>query len=340
MNILAMFPDGAIVVRYYRADGALLQLRHLDTSINIQYWYGRELWPSILGADVIFLMRLFSKDHIDILQDAIAMNIPTWYDIDDDLFNVNWDSPAYDVYQSKEVRQNIELFLRTCSVVTVSTPHLKTKFDAFRPPNSPCMVIPNGIDNYVFSDVDSYPSTPPINEIIWRGGATHLNDLEDFSSAFIRFANESPPQWSIHFLGHKPVILMRRMSNKCKFTAYDSKFYRYVRMLRYTYRPFSMVIPLAKTPFNLAKSNIAALEGIYAGAVIIVPNLPEWNIFPGALVYSSVEECGDMMLQITQMSEAERKERWLKNMPILQERYLSKMNTRRLNILKQLITMR
>lgn len=340
MNVLAMFPEGPIIARYYRVDGTLLHLRHLDPTINIQYWYGRELWTSILNSDVVFLMRLFSQEHTDILQECIAMNVPTWYDIDDDLFNVNWDSPAYDTYQRKDVRQNVESLLRSCSVVTVSTAHLKARFDAFRPANSPCMVIPNALDNYVFSDVDIYPYATPVTEIMWRGGATHLNDLEDFSMAFIKFAHEAPSQWRIHFLGYKPINIMRHIANKCRFTPYDFKFYRYLRMLRYSHRPFAMVVPLSNTPFNLAKSNIAALEGIYAGAVIIVPNFPEWNIFPGALIYSSVEECSDMMLQVTRMSETERKERWLKNLSVVKELYLSKINIRRLEILRQLTMMR
>lgn len=333
-----MFPEGTIVVRYYRADGALLHLRHLDANVNIQYLHGRELWRDILNVDVAFLMRLFNQEHVELAQECLTMNVPIWYDIDDDLFNVNWDSPAYDVYQRKDIRQNIEMLLRTSQVITVSTAHLKARFDALRPANSPCVVIPNALDDYVFNDANTYPTTAPLTEIAWRGGATHLNDLEDFASAFIRFSHEAPKNWNVHFLGHKPVNIMRHMSGRCRSTPYDVKFYRYVRMLRYTHRPFAIVVPLSRTPFNLAKSNIAALEGIYAGSIIIVPNMPEWTIFPGALIYSSVEECGEMMLQVSRMSAEERKERWLKNLPVLQERYLSKINLQRLNIIRSLTT--
>lgn len=338
MNVLAMFPEGAIVVRYYRGDGALLHLRRLDSNINIQYWYGKELWSAILNVDVAFLMRLFNQEHAEIAQECFTMNVPFWYDIDDDLFNINWDSPAYDVYQRKEVRQNIELFLRTAQTVTVSTPHLKARFDPLRPANSPCIVIPNALDDYVFTDANTYPSVAPLTEIVWRGGATHLNDLEDFASAFIKFAHEAPKNWGVHFLGYKPVNIMRHMSGRCRVTTYDFKFYRYIKMLRYTYRPFAIVVPLSRTPFNLAKSNIAALEGIYAGAILIIPNMPEWNIFPGALIYSSTEECGEMMLQVTRMTEEERKERWLKNLPVLQSLFLSKINSKRLDIIRHLTT--
>lgn len=56
-----------------------------------------------------------------------------------------------------------------------------------------------------------------------------------------------------------------------------------------TLRPSIQIVPLENIMFNYNKSNIAWIEGTYAGAVTIAPNLPEFNK-PGVLTYNSPKE--------------------------------------------------
>ncbi len=59
-------------------------------------------------------------------------------------------------------------------------------------------------------------------------------------------------------------------------------------------QPAIMIVPLVDNDFNRAKSNIAWLEGCFAGAAVIAPDFPEFQR-PGVLNYSSPEQFGDVL---------------------------------------------
>jgi hypothetical protein len=53
-------------------------------------------------------------------------------------------------------------------------------------------------------------------------------------------------------------------------------------------RPDVMMVPLKDCPFNRSKSNIAWMEGTWAGAATIAPDFPEWQR-PGVTTFGSSE---------------------------------------------------
>ena len=71
--------------------------------------------------------------------------------------------------------------------------------------------------------------------------------------------------------------------------------------------PKYSVFPLVDTPFNRAKSNIAYLEAIMCGAIIVAPDWQEWR-HPGVINYTDdfKEKVGYMVT----MEEGERVKTW------------------------------
>ena len=98
--------------------------------------------------------------------------------------------------------------------------------------------------------------------------------------------------------------------------------------------PSCLHVPLHDNPFNRAKSNIAWIEGSYAGAVCVVPAW--WNV-PGALSYTDGPSYYEAIKSVIKGEVDKKKlnaEAWEFIMDTLP---LSKVNVERLQIINSLI---
>lgn len=343
-NVLILCPQGASPVQIYRGIGVLEQLRKIDPQISVFHPIHNDPWESLIHADVVYAMRTSNARDLAFLHTAQAMGIPVWYDADDDYFGVTPDSPVFAAYQNPTIQKAISQFLSLSDYVTVSTQDLKNKFEKYRD-GKPIEVVNNALDDYIFRDGDIFPAGQARQIIAWRGGATHQADLACFADQFWEFF-DSPTahEWKAQFIGFYPLIIEegldwcpKNYTARMLINEYDPRYYQYVRSLRDGVKPFAMAVPLRDNPFNRAKSNIAALEAVYAGAVPVVPNWEEWQ-FPGAIRYDKREDFGKCLLKISRMKESTRKEIWQENIKFIEEKYLlSKVNAQRVEIVNRLV---
>jgi hypothetical protein len=97
-----------------------------------------------------------------------------------------------------------------------------------------------------------------------------------------------------------------------------------------------MQVPLADSIFNRCKSNIAWIEGSFAGAVCLVPDWEEWQM-PGTVRYSNPAEYGEKMKLLLNNNFNYRKYNDLSWEYIMDNLTLSRVNGQRIEILKGLV---
>jgi len=313
---------GHHVVRYYRGEGVLEQLRRI-APIEITYPTG-DVFRDVMNCDVLYFLRTTDSKSKEYAVMAKNTGRKVWYDLDDDYKAVTPDSNAFMHYQQKSVQDGFDWMVENADVRTFST---KALMDRYGKPGDE--VIPNAIDDYIFpldyQDVER-------KYIVWRGGATHTADLMYHEDPIKKSIINNPNR--LLFMGYNPWWI--RSVGESSYLPYHADYYSYMRALRDRINPLSVFVPLVNNQFNLCKSNIAALEAIYAGAFPIVPDMPEWKI-PGATVYENekeVENCIELALKHTKEDCAYTHRtnlEWLKK-----DYVLSVTNKKRVELLRRL----
>jgi len=213
------------------------------------------------------------------------LNIPLWVDYDDNLLDIPTDNSSFLTYSNTTTKQNIAAFLRMADVVTVSTEALKKAFGLY---NTNIIVVPNAFN----TDVFNYRNIEKRNNTtLWRGSETHQLDImvymDQLTKKFGSFKN-----WKWHYCGYYPWMLKQPMPETSQMVHTPNTDVIIYHKTIHNISPKCMMVPLADHNFNRCKSNIAAIEGTFAGAVCVVPDWEEWQI-PGTLKYSTPQQFGD-----------------------------------------------
>lgn len=271
-RIFVICPDMGDATSFYRGVGPLGALsKSLGGSITLMM-VELKSWATISMSDVVFLQRPFKDKHLAVVEMAKACNVPVWIDYDDDLFQVPMDNPAFDLYDDADMQKRIAKMIAMADVVTVTTEHLKERLAKL---NQNIVVIPNAFDERFFS----FPKErdPRKKLVLWRGSSTHQKDLATVGMELIKLSHD--PQlsdWTFHFLGFNPWWIVERMrpENTIISPGIDIlEYHQYIKMVN----PSLLFVPLCNNAFNRSKSNIAWIEGTYAGAMVVAPELPEFT---------------------------------------------------------------
>lgn len=279
MRLLCNVPNGKDATSFYRAVGPLSTLK------NVRIKFGEEYdWSIISMCDVLFMQRPYNERHLNIIRLAKAQRKPVWIDYDDDLFSVTSDNPAHEVYANEDTQQKLEDIIQLADVITVSTEYLRISLQ--NRVNKKIVVINNMHNDIIFER----PHIAPKNVISWRGSNTHQKDLSTVAPEIVEI-NKKYNNWEWIFFGYNPWFVTDYMVN----TSIGSKtdIIDYFHMFASS-RPAIHIVPLYNSPFNRSKSNIAALEAIWAGAVVIAPDWDEFKI-PGVLNYRSNDHFKELL---------------------------------------------
>lgn len=286
-NILFLSPNPTDATSYYRAMGPL---SHLVRNFNVDghdlglYHTTKTSWATVAPADVVFMQRPFTADHLKMARIAKANFKPIWLDFDDNLFDVPRDNPAFKIYSKPSVQQQVAEITAMADLVTVSTEALQDSLSALNPN---IRVIQNAIDEN-FARVRPDKRGKRNGVVVWRGSPTHTKDLYSVTEQlFSMLKDQTFKDWRFHFQGFEPWWIAEVMGNRISSAeAVDlSEYMSFLHKLE----PALMIVPLVDNPFNRSKSNIAYLEGCFAGAAIIAPNFPEF-CRPGVINYRTAAE--------------------------------------------------
>lgn len=290
IKLLAITPHEHDTTSFYRAHGVFNDLRKQLSNTLIIDRREAFTWVDIENSDIVFLQRPYTNEHLGMVKYAKEMNKPLWVDYDDNLFEI---SPAnfmaYEHYYSDEIKNNMLTIIATADVVTVTTEELRRTLSKL---NKNVEVIPNAMNTETFGYRDRDIKKRE-KGIVWRGGGSHFLDISDFSHE-IYYAVNKFPGWQFSFMGMMPWFLDPKRENVRYFPVEDVIVY-FRRLLMLS--PSVMQVPLQNTHFNHCKSNIAYIEGIFSGGLVVGPDWEEWRL-PGALVYKNEKQYQDLLTQV------------------------------------------
>ncbi len=282
LRTLGVFcPTQADATSFYRGMGPLGSLRRSYKSDHLSLAFLSEChWASIKMLDYAFMQRPFTDAHLMIAKLIKNQKIPLWIDYDDFLFDLPEDNPCFEMYNNPKTKKNIETLLGLADVVSVSTTHLAELLYGL---TDKLIVIRNALDEWFLPLV---PETQaPKKVILWRGSKTHDGDLETMHNAAITLSAKHP-DWTWLFLGSKPWFTNLMPKKNTVIIENTLDIYEYHHMLA-ELQPALMVVPLANSDFNKAKSDCAFLEGTFAGAAVIAPDFQEEFSADYCLKYSN-----------------------------------------------------
>jgi hypothetical protein len=287
MKLLSLTINRNDSTSFYRANGVFhdlmsrmpLDIRSLDHN-DVKM----ESWSTLLLYDMVYMQRPYSAMSVKMAEYLRELGIPLWVDYDDHLLEVPAFNRAFDVFSEPTIQQNICKILGLASLVTVSTPNLKIAYDTL---SKNVHVVPNAIDLRLLN----YREVKLKREktILWRGSDTHQHDLAFYMDPILQ-QTAAFADWKWVYFGYNPWFFPPTPNHFYQKPTDPLYYFRHIHNLK----PQIMQVPLADSVFNRCKSNIAWLEGTFAGAVCLVPEWDGWKN-PGAITYNSLEQYAEKL---------------------------------------------
>ncbi len=286
IRVMVVCPAPDDATSFYRGvfPLALLQSQMPDLSLI----YVNEVKASTVRmCDIVFMQRPFAAQHLAAARIVKSCRTPLWVDYDDDLLAVPPDNPTFTIYGKESTQKQVARIIAMADIMSVSTPHLGLKF---KPLNPNIVVIPNALDDTIFTPREPR-RVPRPKLVLWRGGGTHHKDLSTVGTQLIE-ASHDPDRadWLFQFHGFNPWWITERMRERQTICSEGIPILEY-RDFLHALHPALMIVPLVPSEFNLSKSNCSWIEGVFAGAAVIAPDIPEFQQ-PGIIRYSGPEDFG------------------------------------------------
>lgn len=285
---------------WYRCVSPWGRLQETRDDIEISVTNQNVTHADISRHDILLLQRPVANEHLEMLRVAKSHGLSVWSDWDDPYMNVPPNNPRYFTYRDPQIQANIKAIAEQSDVLSVSSLQLQNDFKQH---NARCALLPNGVDPRITSQHTDTSTKLPMRRILWRGGDSHNEDLAVFADAIVAAANSDAPHHMWSWYGLTPHQIMPRLphgtAQVIPFTDLQS-YWRHLPGLH----PNIVIVPLADTHFNKCKSNIAALEGAWAGGAVLAPRWPEWYM-PGVTTYDSPVDFEKKLVKLMKTSTKE-----------------------------------
>jgi glycosyltransferase involved in cell wall biosynthesis len=221
--------------------------------------------------DVVIAQRcanLGPSVFLQLLQVAGAFTV---YEIDDDLFNIDFRSnnSGWQFYGKPEVRTNIRDNIAGAARVTVSTPKLAEVLSHINPNIYVC---PNAIPDWLL-DVE-VPRREGRVTIGWGGSSTHAMDFEECGSQ-LRQLFGWRDDIEFHTVGANYARWMKLPADRVRSSPWFSSVPEYYKAIDFDIG----VAPLRPHIFNQSKSYIKALEYAALGIPVVASDVGPYRDF-------------------------------------------------------------
>jgi len=320
IKICDVAPKGAC--SYYRGWGVLSKLRKIRPDIDVEFIDSMN-WNYLSDCDILYFLRPVGDNYIESLDMAKDFGIKVWSDFDDLFPELPEDNPGYAYFSQKRILDNVEYSIKNSDIVTVSTETIKNYYKHINPD---IIVIENAFNDYNYKLIKKDITSKRIS---WRGSSTHRRDLLSCKDG-MEYASINNPDWDWIFIGSDVWFISEDIINSAVINS-ELELIKYNKLLS-EITPAIHIVPLINSVFNSAKSNISWIEGTYAGACCIAPNLPEFNK-PGCVNY---KDNFQYLLEKAIKSKSFRQENYLQSLDYIQENLLlSKINQKRIQIIEE-----
>jgi glycosyltransferase involved in cell wall biosynthesis len=228
-------------------------------------------YDHLLEYDTVFVQRIHDWESYYMLEKLRSAGLKIVYDIDDDLFNITPDNPAY-----HEITRDDQLAAANCmklaDVVTTTTDELRRRLMGVLDGVNP-VVVPNAWD---VDDGWSHSIGSPdgFKRILWSGGASHAKDWEECFEAVSEIIQERD-NVRLMILGFLPPCIEKSVNlphfrNRIEFCGFRDP-ETYYNLIHHVRADVGLA-PVCSTNFNAAKSPIKFLEYSLIGVPTVASN--------------------------------------------------------------------
>lgn len=305
-RIMAVTPNLHDAMSYYRTVCPLLRLEEEYNDVEVVFGSpdADYSWDTFMRFNILFIQRPSTEKHLDLILKAKRHGLKVWVDIDDLLWGVTIDSPAFAHFNQQKTKELIKQCLFEPDLVTTSTQLLLDKTLEFTKREKPIHVVRNAVD------FNAEPTFKNGDGILWRGSHTHQADLLEHKEALINFGKQSKAIY--YFYGYAPWFIMNSVN--CNHYGYFDDLTEYFRTVK-THAYSLAVAPLVDNDFNRCKSDIAALEAVMAGTTPLGPDWAEWSAYPRYTPENLLEK----MTAIHESTEMVKYDGWLRMVNYIKE---------------------
>lgn len=312
---------------FYRSGGIAPDLAH-QTGWDIETRSLKDSlfhWESLSRYDLVMMQRPYTHDALTMGFYIKKLGIPLWVDHDDNVLALPRENRMASSMTNK-AKNTFREILQVADVVSVTTPAMVQEFKEY---NHNIHVIENAHNDRLFGAKRS--AIKRSDMILWRGSDTHVKDIMLYAGP-IEKAIQNFPSHTFVFAGFDPWMIAK-FDNLETLPSTDPILY-FETMIRLA--PKLLHVPLRNTLFNRCKSNIAWLEATYFGAVCLAPMIEEW-IKPGALNYADGNDYYDWLSSVIKGEVDLEKYVNISWDYICDNLLLSKINCKRIEIIKNLV---
>jgi glycosyltransferase involved in cell wall biosynthesis len=233
----------------------------------------------LLEYDTIYVQRLHDWESFYVLEKLKKAGRRIVYDMDDDIFSLTPDNPAFHVI-SRDNQQAAVACMKLADVVTTTTAVLQHRLAQVLDGEWP-EIIPNALDvDDGWLDTDKTGSPDGLKRIFWQGSATHAEDWEVCIGAVDRIMQEYQ---NVHLvlLGYLPPVVIERLQSqqhwkgKVEHLGFNDV-ETYFQIIRHV-RADVGIAPLSPKPFNEGKSPIRWLEMTCIGMPVVASNMEPYS---------------------------------------------------------------
>lgn len=234
---------------------------------------------STLPYTILVAQRTHKQDCVDLLeyikenrQTISGSSVPKIvYEVDDDLWSLESDNPAYEYYSNQEVYDNGIKAIKLSDAVTVSTEPLA---EVIRQWNQNVHVLPNSIPRrYVNELVYPYKIKPAGEPFVigWAGGHTHLRDFKTIAANVSTFLKFYPNSRFVFFGTDYSNLLDPSVGSQIRVAPWMNSVDKFRDFLGRAGIDV-LLAPLYRSRFNQSKSNLRLIEAAALGIPTIAVN--------------------------------------------------------------------
>jgi hypothetical protein len=282
-------------------------------------------WPDLLPFDIIFVQRPSNRQELDFIHRCKSAHKKVWVDYDDLLTEIPEVSPVYN--HLPENQECIPIILAMADLVTVSTVKIQRAFIEY---SRNVQVIKNAHNDFMFP-VGAKEGPAPLKgyKVAWRGSPTHDSDWFTWRNTLRSVTRKK----NFFAFGKMNEYMRSDLGIRRENFIPGMDVTRFLHQL-YWFNPRIVLFPLDNIDFNKAKSNICALETIYAGGVCMVPE--GFSEFTGTTIQFTKEDFRQLFDSLTKDDEAFLSVHQRHWETMLKDQILSKTNLKRLDLIKNL----
>ena len=245
----------------------VLPAKHMDgNDVSIDVTSAEMKFESLLEYDTVFVQRLHDWESYYILEKLKKAGRKVVYDMDDDIFSLTPDNPAFHVI-GRDNQMAARECMKLADVVTTTTDLLGERLKRVCDGEVEPVTMPNAVSMDGWIPTDLVGSPDEWKRIFWQGSATHEEDWELCIVALDEIM-KSRDDVRMVILGYLPKSVqalssMPHWKGRIEYMGFSDTetYFQIVKHLRAEVG----LAPLQNTVFNQAKSSIKWMENALIG---------------------------------------------------------------------------